>query len=288
MTERLTETDKRVDSLTGAESVMVPTRQVRPNLPDSGCPFCPGGLETPRDYRTLAIPNRWPAMPDDRCEVLLYTSVHNKAFWQLGTSQVLHVVDLWTDRSRVLGARPDVDYVLIFENRGRLSGTTIDHPHGQLYALAETPAEPLNELVNGYMPSPPPDLIVSEDRNWQAWVPEAAKWPFELLIATNDGSQRLSDAGMDRVGLANILVDCLARLDQVFDQPMPYMMWIHQRPFTDEAFAPMPLHIHIAGMLRSAHTQRFMAAAEVGGGLYFNTVDPALAARKLSDLAGHR
>jgi len=40
----------RVDPLTGDVTYIVPTRQGRPNLPVSSCPFCPGGLEAPDDY----------------------------------------------------------------------------------------------------------------------------------------------------------------------------------------------------------------------------------------------
>ena len=45
------------------------------------------------------------------------------------------MIDLWAQRTAELGARTDVDDVLIFENRGREVGATIDHPHGQIYAF---------------------------------------------------------------------------------------------------------------------------------------------------------
>ena len=32
-----------------------------------------------------------------------------------------------------LGAREDIDYVFIFENRGVEVGVTLHHPHGQIY-----------------------------------------------------------------------------------------------------------------------------------------------------------
>jgi galactose-1-phosphate uridylyltransferase len=58
---------------------------------------------------------------------------------------------------------------------------------------------------------------------------------------------------------------------------MPSMMWIHQRPFV--AGRPGPrLHLHIAPYFRAPGTARFVAAAEVGGHVYFNPVDPVDAA----------
>ena len=59
------------------------------------------------------------------------------------------MVELWADRTSALGARPDVDYVLVFENRGPEVGATIAHPHGQIYALDRVPSAPATELAAG-------------------------------------------------------------------------------------------------------------------------------------------
>ena len=117
--------DERIDELTGRHSVIVGSRQSRPNLPSQGCPFCPGGLEAPEPYEVRWFVNRWPAMPDDRCELVLYTPEHDAEFWTLGATGARRVVELWTERTRVLGARDDVHYVLVFENRGPEVGATI-------------------------------------------------------------------------------------------------------------------------------------------------------------------
>src|SRR5205085_10246595 len=97
--------DVRVDRRTGSRTYVVGSRQDRPNLPAAGCPFCPGGLEAPERYDVRWFPNRWPAMPDGRCEVILYTPEHDATFWSLGAAGVRKVVDLWAERSEELGAR---------------------------------------------------------------------------------------------------------------------------------------------------------------------------------------
>ena len=81
-------------------------------------------------------------MPDDRCEVVLYTPSHDATFASLGVEGARDVVDLWADRSAALGARDDVAYVLVFENRGAEVGATIAHPHGQIYAFDLVPPAP--------------------------------------------------------------------------------------------------------------------------------------------------
>ena len=102
----------------------------------------------------------------------------------------------------------------------------------------------------------------------------AASWPFELLIAPIGTVPDLTDVGCDRDGLAAVLVDALARLDQLFDAPMPYMMWIHQRPTDGGVWPGARVHLHVAPQFRTAGTPRFVAAAEVGGGVFFNPVSP--------------
>ncbi len=83
-----------------------------------------------------------------------------------------------------------------------------------------------------------------------------------------------------------VLLDVLARLDQLVEGVMPYMLWIHQRPSGADTVADQPVHVHIAPYLRSPGTPRFMAAAEQGGGVMFNPVDPIDAAQRLRSLAG--
>ena len=53
---------------------------------------------------------------------------------------------VWRQRYEELGAREDVEYVLIFENRGVEVGTTLHHPHGQIYAFPFLPPVPKLEL----------------------------------------------------------------------------------------------------------------------------------------------
>ena len=148
------------------------------------------------------------------------------------------------------------------------------------------PPEPLKELVDGVLETPPEDLVVSTRGQWTAWVPAAASWPFELRLASSDGAGALTDAECDRHGLAGVLVDVLARLDQVFDAPMPYMLWVHQRPTDGGDWPGARLHVHIAPLLRSPGTQRYVAAGELGAGMYFNPVVPADAAAALRAFPG--
>ena len=274
----------REDAHTGARVYVVRSRQARPNLPETTCPFCPGGLEAPEPYDVRWFPNRWPAMPCGRCEVVLYTPDHDATFWSLGAPGARRVIDLWAERSAVLGARDDLAYVLVFENRGAEVGATIPHPHGQIYAFDTIPDQPLIELERGERFPPAGDRLVATAPGWRAWVPEAPIFPYALTLAPDarvPDLPTLDDAG--RTGLAALLVDVLERLDRLFGEPIPYMLWIHQRPFDGGAWPQARLHVEIVSPWRAAGVPRYVAAGELGSGVFFNPVSPEQAARALRD-----
>lgn len=283
----------RHDALTGEWVAISGARQGRPNLPATDCPFCIGGLEAPEPYEVKAFPNRWPIFspgePVDfagervpgrgAAEVVLYTPDHDATMASLGVAGVRRVVDLWAERTEALLARPEIEYVLVFENRGAEVGATIPHPHGQIYAFPFVPPLPAREAevaaADGcaLCPAPPEELVVHSGRGWRGWVPFASGWPYGTLIAPEAhvaGVPDLDDAGRD--GLAAALVDVLGRYDRLFDRPFPYTMWIHPG---------VHLHVHVAPPLRAAETMRFVAAGELGSGTLTNPVEPEAAAEAL-------
>lgn len=276
--------DLRTDAHTGARTYVVASRQERPNLPETTCPFCPGGLEAPGNYEVRWFPNRWPAMPDGRCEVVLYTPEHDATLWSLGARGARKVVDLWAERTAALGARPDVDYVLVFENRGAEVGATISHPHGQIYAFGFVPEVPLRELERGSRFTDPGSRLVTTVRGWRAWVPDAPVFPYALRLAPDDRVPDLPSLdGTGRDAFAELLVDVLERFDRLFDRQIPYMLWIHQRPFDGGSWPNALLHVEIVSPWRGPGVTRYVAAGELGSGVYFNPVAPEDAARSLRD-----
>jgi UDPglucose--hexose-1-phosphate uridylyltransferase len=274
--------DTRVDPHTGALTYVVGSRQGRPNLPDATCPFCPGGIEAPEPYEVRSFPNRWPPLPDGRCEIVLYTPRHDATFWELGERGACRVVDLWADRTAALGAQPDVAYVLVFENRGPEVGSTIVHPHGQIYAFDFVPDLPRRELARGAPFTEPGDRLVAVAPGWRASVPEAPAFPYALVLVPDDDVPDLPALGpAGRRGLARILVDVLERLDRLFAARTPYMLWIHQRPFDGRPWPGARLHVEIVSPWRAAGVARYVAAGELGSGVFFNPVVPEDAARAL-------
>lgn len=280
------ETEERVDPLTGTVVQVTRSRQARPNRPSGGCPFCVGGVEAPDPYEVRWFANRWPSFPDERCEVVLYHPDHDARLSRLPDAHVRKVVDLWADRSAALGARDDLAYVLVFENHGESVGATIAHPHGQIYAYPDVPEAPANELArvaDGHrLLEDDPALVVVERDGWRAWVPSAPVHPYGMRVAPIAERPDLpSLTPAERDGFASVLAEALDRLERVFDPPMPYLFWIHQRPFDGGDWPGARLHVEIVGPHRAPGVMRYVAAAELGSGRYLNPVVPEDAAANL-------
>lgn len=287
MSERTDEPSNiRSDPFLGTVVHVVGSRQKRPNLPNTGCPFCVGGREAPEPYTVRWFPNRWPAMPDERCEVVLYTSDHDATLASLGVRGVRRVIDLWAERTAALAARADIAYVLVFENRGAEVGATIDHPHGQIYAYDHIPSRPARLLAAKWTPDlQPDDRLVADYGDWIASVPFASTYPIALSLAPR---QQVPDVvsldGTQRDQLAALLIDVLARLDRLYDQALPYMMWLNQRPTDGGDWPHAWFNIDIVSPWRRAGVSRYIAAAEVACEEYFNPVIPEVLAEQLRAL----
>ena len=275
----------RLDPHSGARVHIVAARQNRPNLPSSECPFCVGGLESPEPYDVKSFANRWPALQTGACEVVLYSSQHDATFASLGGIGIRKVIDLWAERTSQLQQQSDVDYVLIFENRGAEVGATISHPHGQIYAFDHVPRRQHSLLQSQWKPDPQPaDRLVINGDHFVAYAQYAAIHPVSLVVAPHQQVSLLSQLGDElRDELASILHKTFVALDQLFDAPLPYMMWITQAPAKTQ-YENAWLNIVIVSPWRAKGVQRYIAAAEVSTEEYFNPVDPADIAQRLRTL----
>ncbi len=75
----------------------------------------------------------------------------------------------------------------------------------------------------------------------------------------------------------------LERLDRLFDAQTPYMLWFHQRPFDGGDWPNARLHVEIVSPWRAAGVTRYVAAGELGSGVFFNPVPPEIAAQSLRE-----
>ena len=113
-------------------------------------------------------------------------------------------MEAWADRTATLSAMDGVDQVYCFENRGEEIGVTLHHPHGQIYRVpVRDAAHPADGCAGRSYAAQAANLfddlvaaeqaertrMVAANDQWLAFVPPAARWPYEVLIFPTRGSR---------------------------------------------------------------------------------------------------
>jgi UDPglucose--hexose-1-phosphate uridylyltransferase len=290
-----------------------------PSLAD--CPLCPSSPGRPSeipddDYDVVVFENRFPSlasMPADmdtasqaesdssfaerpgigRCEVVCFTPEHDSSFAQLTPARVATVLEAWTDRTRELSKLPGVEYVFAFENRGEEIGVTLGHPHGQIYAYPFVPPQArlmiaaaerhgrclhcaalTAELEAGLR-------VVAESSSWLAFVPHAARWPFEVHLYPRRHVPDLTELDdAERADFPRVYLDVLQRFDGVFGTQMPYIAGWQQAPVR-QGREHGHLFMQIFSIRRAPNKLKYLAGSESAMGVFINDIAPEQAAEML-------
>ena len=314
----------RYDPLLGTSVMYAAHRQDRSYLPAAAdCPLCPSAngmlTEIPAsNYEVVVFENRYPALAEShgpqsqagellpvrpsagRCEVICFTSDHDASFADLGPERVRLVTEALIDRTAQLSALPGVAQVYCFENRGREIGVTQPHPHGQIYAYPfvtlrtgrmlrsarayarRTGRNLFDDVVAAERAAG--NRVVRAGRHWIAFVPHAARWPYELHCYP---VRRVPDLASllpaERAELADFQLDLLGRFARLFATPAPYVCGWHQAPVRTgrREFA---LHLELFTLRRSDDKLKYLAGSESGMDAFATDVLPEQAAARLREL----
>lgn len=328
-TEPAAQSQLRFDRSTGQWVIIAALRQDRTyKPPPEACPLCPGptGLtsEVPApDYDVVVFENRFPslsgALPslpaappvpaDDgfaaapaygRCEVICFSADHTGSVAQLEPPHARLVVDAWRHRTADLMARPGIEQVFCFENRGEEIGVTLTHPHGQIYGypyLTPRTAAMLEQarlhrkchggnLFGDLLAREAADgsRVVARNELFTAFVPFAARWPVEVHIYPNRFVRNLTELGEDESdAFVHVYLDVLKRFDRMYSAPLPYISALHQYA-DNEAQAEGYFHVELMSIRRSATKLKYLAASESAMDAFIGDVTPESVAQRLREL----
>jgi UDPglucose--hexose-1-phosphate uridylyltransferase len=293
-------------------------RNDRTFLPKDFCPLCPSGpggrSEVPLDtFEVVVFENRFPALGPDLvrgrpvrpastgCEVVVYTPEHELTLAKLPPERVRLLIDVWADRYTELGARPEVAYVYIFENKGEEVGVTLHHPHGQIYALPFVPpfakaeldaARERLELGGGCLHCETIDREAAGPRtvfasaSMIAFVPHAARWPYEVHVYPRRHAASIADLDdAERAELADALLRTTGAYDAHFGFSTPYVMALHQAPTDGESWPQAHLHFEFYPPHRRPDRLKYLAGVELGAGTFVNDTRPEETAAHLRKAA---
>ena len=273
------------DVHTGLRTYVVGSRQSRPNLPGRRLPLLPGRARGARGLRRPLVPQ--PLAGDCPTTAARSCSTRPSTTRRSGRSGCREH-GRWSISGRSARRR---------SGRGPTSSTCScsrtaaprSAPRSPTRTGRSTPSTSCRSCRSGSSSAAsrfddPGDRLVATGPGWRAWVPEAPIFPYALRLVPDapvPDLPSLDDAG--RNGLAVLLVDVLQALDRLFDAQTPYMLWIHQRPFDGRDWPQARLHVEIVTPWRAPGVPRFVAAGELGSGVYFNPVAPEAAAQSLRE-----
>lgn len=310
---------RRFNPLTNEWVLVSPQRTKRPwlgqveekkktDLPqyDPECSLCPGNTRASGDKNdsyttTFVFDNDFPALLPESilansstqhpllreeaetgsCKVVCFSPRHDLTLPDMSVEEVKTILSTWTRESELLGARSDISYVQIFENKGAMMGCSNPHPHSQIWATSSIPNEPAKELTSQgeyFLQNKKPllldyakleleskDRLVATNDHFAAVVPFWAIWPFEIMVVATQPIARLADCdSKTQTSLAEIMLDVTKRYDQLFSASFPYSMGFHQAPYDDKPHPEWVLHSHFyPPLLRSATIRKFMVGFEL-------------------------
>lgn len=238
------------------------------------------------------------AAADGHCEVVVFAQDGDSSLAQLPLGRIELLIEVWARRTQVLGSRPQIRYVLPFENRGAEVGVTLHHPHGQIYAYPFVPPIPMRmhaQELEHYRANATPLLatlveaevgavrrILYLGEHAVAFVPAWARYPYEVWIAprrTVPDFTALSQA--QRVDLARALKLTLLKYDGLWNKPMPYIMAWYQAPFDGTPRGAYHLHAECYPSYRMQGRLKYLAGTEVAAGMFVNDSIPEEKAKEL-------
>ena len=254
-------------------------------------PAAPASLEVPAGL----YQNR-PARGIAR--VVCYSPKHNLTLAELAVPEIQRLLHVWQTQYEELGSQPDINHVLIFENKGEVVGVSNPHPHCQIYAtnfvfktidtearvsqayLDQTGRVLFHDIIAAEQQAG--SRILAENDSAIAFVPYFARYAYEVFVAPKATHPSLATlATNELLDLASVLKDVLVRFDNLWRMPFPYVMPLHQAPTDGGDYSGFHFHIEFHPPLRKPDLLKFLAGPEVGGGNFLSDTSPEEKAAEL-------
>src|SRR5947209_5507561 len=230
--------------------------------------------------------------------VICYAPRHDLTLPRMTVGEITKIVETWRRETRDLGALPEVQQVLIFENRGEVVGVSNPHPHGQIYATNftwktfDTELDAQRRYARDTGRALFADIIDAERRDGRrvlhedehviAFVPYFARYAYEVYVAPRRRVPHISTlSDTESESLARALKDVTVRYDNLWRQPFPYVMPLHQAPTDGGDYRDFHFFIGFLPPLRRPGTVKYLAGPEIGGGNFLSDTSPEEKAAEL-------
>jgi UDPglucose--hexose-1-phosphate uridylyltransferase len=232
------------------------------------------------------------------CEVVVFTQDPDASLGALSLEEVKLVLEVLADRTKEIGANPEIQYVLPFENRGVEVGVTLHHPHGQIYSYPFIPPVPakmlqmqsdyyqrhsrtlIQDFTNDELKDAKRMIVSAEQAH--AYIPACARYPYETWVTPKRPVAWLYELdSKELLDLARCLKTVLMKFDKMWDRPFPYLMTLFQAPTDGKAHPEAHAHFQIFPAYRTQGKLKYLAGTELGGGIFVNDSYPEEKAAEL-------
>lgn len=230
--------------------------------------------------------------------VVCYTPRHNVSLSEMSIPAMAHLLEVLRDEYLDLGSRPEIEHVLIFENRGKVVGVSNPHPHCQIYATnfvfktieleAAVSRQHLREtgrlLFQEILLAEQEDgrRIITENGSAVGFVPYFARYAYEVYVAPRESHPSLAALAKSEIhDLASVLKTVLVKFDNLWRMPFPYVMCFHQAPTDGGDYRSFHFHIEFHPPLRKPNLLKYLAGPEIGGGNFVSDTCPEEKAAQL-------
>ncbi|MBT4096660.1 MAG: galactose-1-phosphate uridylyltransferase [Gemmatimonadetes bacterium] len=230
--------------------------------------------------------------------VICYGPEHHLRLSRLPLPRVVELLQTWQQQYAELGARDEIDHVLIFENNGDAVGVSNPHPHGQIYATnfifktteTEVAASEAHRQATGRGLFE--DMIASEREDGRrildeadtalSFVPYCARYAYEVFVAPKQRHASIADLSTTEIDdLAVVLRSLLARYDNLWQMSFPYVMALHNAPTDGADYSAHHFYISLHPPLRKPNLLKYLAGPELGGGNFIADTWPEAKAAEL-------
>ena len=236
--------------------------------------------------------------------VVCYSPRHDLTLAELNMAEINALLRCWQQQFLDLGDRPEIDHVLIFENKGEAVGVSNPHPHCQIYAnnfvfktiATEAAASRQYFSENGRLlfqdiiraEKEDGRRIIAENDSAIAFVPHFARYAYEVFVSPKDTHPHIAALSNQEIDdLGDVLKKVLIKFDNLWNMPFPYVMPLHQAPTDGGDHGTFHFHIEFHPPLRKPNLLKYLAGPEIGGGNFLSDTSPedkAAELRSLSDL----
>ncbi|HLV66061.1 MAG TPA: galactose-1-phosphate uridylyltransferase [Polyangiaceae bacterium] len=230
--------------------------------------------------------------------VVCYSPRHDLSLASLSLDAIVALLVEWQHQYTELGERPEIEHVLVFENRGEVVGVSNPHPHCQIYAtnfvfrtiqieadvsrrhLAETGRVLFQDVIAAEREEG--RRILYENESALAFVPYFARFAYETFVAPKRTVPSLAALEHEElVAFARALKNTLMRFDALWSLPFPYVMVLHQAPTDGRDHSGFHFHVEFHPPLRRPNLVKYLAGPELGGGCFLSDTSPEQKAAEL-------